>query len=122
MAKNFNELRKKMSTEDRARNVAAANRMLLKLTLRELRQKVSELNQEDVAEMLEVTQGYVSRLERQDDMLLSKLYAYVEALGGHVEIRAKFPDHQEVQINQFRELEKIKAALTPKAKQRQKLA
>jgi predicted transcriptional regulator len=122
MAKNFSELRKKMSPEDRERNVAAANRMLLKLTLRELRQKVSELNQEDVAEMLEVTQGYVSRLERQDDMLLSKLYAYVEALGGHVEIRAKFPDHQEVQINQFREVEKIKAALTPKAKQRQKLA
>jgi tetraacyldisaccharide-1-P 4'-kinase len=55
-------------------------------------------------------------------MLLSKLYAYVEALGGHVEIRAKFPDHEEVQINQFREVEKIKAALTPKAKQRQKLA
>ena len=122
MAKNFNELRQKMSPEDRERNAAAANRMLLKLTLRELRQKVSELNQEDVAEMLEVTQGYVSRLERQDDMLLSKLYAYVEALGGHVEIRAKFPDHQEVQINQFREIEKIKAALIPKAKQRRKLA
>jgi hypothetical protein len=36
--------------------------------------------------MLQVTQGYVSRLERQDDMLLSRLYAYVQALGGEVEI------------------------------------
>jgi hypothetical protein len=34
-----------------------------------------------------VTQGYVSKLERQNDMLLSNLYAYVEALGGEVEIR-----------------------------------
>lgn len=64
-----------------------------------------------------MTQGYVSKLERQDDMLLSNLYAYVEALGGEVEIRAKFPDH-EVQIRQFREIEKLKAALAPTAKRK----
>ncbi len=30
---------------------------------------------------------YITRLERQDDMLLTKLYAYVHALGGeHSEI------------------------------------
>ena len=50
-------------------------------------------------------------------MLLSNLYAYVEALGGQVEIRARFPN-QEVQINQFREIEKLKAALVPKPKQK----
>jgi hypothetical protein len=48
-------------------------------------------------------------------MLLSNLYAYVEALGGEVEIRAKFRG-QEVQITQFREIEKLKAALAPRAK------
>jgi hypothetical protein len=67
--------------------------------------------------MLQVTQGYVSKLERQNDMLLSNLYAYVEALGGEVEIRAKFPD-KEVQIRQFREIEKLKAALAPRAKRK----
>jgi hypothetical protein len=53
----------------------------------------------------------------QDDMLVSTLYAYVEALGGQVEIRAKFPN-QEGQIDQFREIEKLKAALAPKANQK----
>ena len=120
MGRNFNELREKMTSERRRRNTAAAERMLLELTLQELRQDITELSQEDVAKILEVTQGDVSRLERHDDMLLSNLYAYVEALGGEVEIRAKFPS-QEVQINQFREVEKLKAALAPKAK-RQKLA
>ena len=118
MAKNFNELRDKMSPERRRRNVADAQRMLLEMTLQELRQGITNFSQEDVAEMLKVTQGYVSKLERQDDMLVSNLYAYVEALGGEVEIRAKFPN-QEVQINQFREIEKLKAALTPKSKQRE---
>jgi len=120
MAKNFNDLRKRMSPERRERNAAAANRELLELTLQELRQGITDFSQEDIAEMLKVTQGYISRLERQDDMLLSNLYAYVEALGGRVEIRAKFP-HHEVQISQFREIEKLKSMLAPKPK-RQKLA
>ena len=117
MAKGFNELRRKMSPERRLRNAADAERMLLEMTLQELRQNITSFSQEDIAEMLQVTQGYVSKVERQDDMLLSKLYAYVEALGGEVEIRARFPN-QEVQITQFREVEKLKAALAPKAKKK----
>ena len=117
MAKNFNELRGKMNPERRRRNAAEADRMLLEMTLQELRQGITKFSQDDIAEMLQVTQGYVSKLERQNDMLLSNLYAYVEALGGEVEIRAKFPD-QEVQIKQFREIEKLKAALAPTAKRK----
>lgn len=60
----------------------------------------------------------VSRLERQDDMLLSNLYAYVKALGGEVEILAKFPE-REVRITQFKEIAKLKAALSPKTKTKQ---
>ena len=117
MAKSFKELRSKMNPERRQRNAAEARRMLLEMTLQELRQGISNFSQGDIAEMLQVTQGYVSKLERQNDMLLSNLYAYVEALGGEVEIRAKFPD-QEVQITQFREIEKLKAALAPTAKRK----
>jgi hypothetical protein len=117
MAKNFDELRSKMSPDRRARNVAEANRVLLEMSLQELRQNITSFSQEEIAGMLEVTQGYISKLERQDDMLLSNLYAYVEALGGHVEIRARFPN-QEVQINQFGEVEKLKAALAPRAKKK----
>ena len=104
-----------MSPERRRRNEQEATRKLLDLTLQELRQNVGRLNQEDLAEILDVTQGYVSRLERQDDMLLSRLYAYVRALGGDLEIRATFSD-QEVRITQFDEVNKLKAALAPKGK------
>lgn len=116
MAKKFNELRSKMSPERRRRNQAEAQRLLLEMTLQELRQGVGDLSQADVAAALKVTQGYVSKLERQDDMLVSKLYAYVEALGGEVEIRARFPNEPDVQIKQFREIEKLKAVLAPEAK------
>jgi transcriptional regulator with XRE-family HTH domain len=118
MARKFDELRAKMSPERRRRNEAQTSKNLLDLTLQELRQNVAHLTQDDLAEILEVTQGYVSRLERQDDMLLSNLYAYVKALGGEVEILAKFPE-QEVRITQFKEIEKLKAALAPKSKQKE---
>jgi len=117
MARKFDELRAKMSPERRLRNEREAARELLDLTLQELRQNLATLSQDEVAEILEVTQGYVSRLERQGDMLLSRLYGYVQALGGDVEIRARFPDH-EVRITQFNELSKIKAALRHPARHR----
>lgn len=118
MAKKFNELRDKLSPGRQRQNKAEAERTLLEMTLQELRQNVTSLSQEDIAEILRVTQGYISKLERQDDMLLSRLYAYVEALGGELEIRAKFPN-REIQINQYREVDKLRAALAPTKKHKE---
>ncbi|HEX5871054.1 MAG TPA: XRE family transcriptional regulator, partial [Longimicrobium sp.] len=41
----------------------------------------------------------VSRLERRDDMHVSTLREVVEALGGELEITARFPDGQAVRID-----------------------
>ena len=112
MAKKFNELRQKMSADRRRQNRADADRLLLDMSLKDLRQMASDLNQEDVAQILDVTQGYISKLERQDDMLLSKLYAYVQALGGELEIKARV-EGREVAIKEFSEVSKLKAALSP---------
>lgn len=43
-------------------------------------------------EGVEVTQANLSRIEHQDDLYLSTLRGYVEALGGRLELRAVFPD------------------------------
>ena len=110
MARKFDELRQKMSVERRRRNEEEANRTLVEMNLQDLRQNVASISQEDLAEMLRVTQGYVSKLERQDDMLLSRLYSFVEALGGHVEILARFGD-REIRVSQFGEFPKLREAL-----------
>lgn len=46
------------------------------------------------------------------------LYAYVEALGGKLEIRARFPN-REIQIKQYGDVEKLRAALTPRTRQKE---
>jgi predicted XRE-type DNA-binding protein len=61
------------------------------VTLYRLREERG-LTQVEVADVLDVTQGNVSRLEHASDLYLSSLSRYVEALGGRLELTAVFPD------------------------------
>ena len=59
------------------------------MDLRELR-IAAGMTQEQMAEALKSAQSEVSRLEKRDDYRLSTLREYVHALGGRLEITAKF--------------------------------
>jgi DNA-binding transcriptional regulator YiaG len=98
-ARNFNELRAKMSPERRALNEAEAKRMLRELPLDELR-AARNLTQEHLAALLHIKQASVSKMERRTDMYIGTLSKFIEAMGGQLEIRAIFPDGS-VRITQF---------------------
>ena len=55
------------------------------------------VSQEELARAWETSQPNVSKIERQDDLLISTVRRYVESLGGRLELRAVFPD-QTVQL------------------------
>jgi predicted XRE-type DNA-binding protein len=75
MAKKFRDLMKRtLSGAAQAAAQAETQAMLAEMNLRELRENLSTLSQDDVAKLLEVTQPYISKLERQSDMLVSKLF------------------------------------------------
>jgi transcriptional regulator with XRE-family HTH domain len=63
------------------------------LELRELRAERG-VTQVELAERLGRSQGNVSAFERRDDVYLSSLREYVEALGGRLEIEAVFDDER----------------------------
>jgi len=73
------------------------------LTLAELRE-ARRRSQAELARKLGVQQSAVSRIERRTDMYLSTLTGMVEAMGGTLEIIAKFPDRPPVRINQLKAL------------------
>ena len=50
------------------------------------------LTQEQVAQALGVSQANVSQIEHQNNIYLRTLSNYIAALGGHLEVRAVFPD------------------------------
>ncbi len=78
-----------MAPARRARIDAAVRRELLAMDLRELRKEAGK-TQAEVAEIAEMTQAELSKLERRDDHLLSTLRRYVKALGGELEVVAVF--------------------------------
>jgi DNA-binding XRE family transcriptional regulator len=51
-----------------------------------------QLTQEQVARALGVSQANVSQIEHQDNIYLRTLGSYIAALGGHLEVRAVFPE------------------------------
>ena len=87
----FQDLKHKMSAERRERIRKEATDELLEMDLRGLRELLGK-TQEEVAALLERSQGQVSETERRQDVLLSTLRSYVRALGGELEIIATFGD------------------------------
>jgi len=99
----FRELTKKFSPERKARTAAKAHALRTEMPLAELRQ-ARERSQEELARELKVGQPAVAKLEKRADMYVSNLRRYVEALGGSLEITARFPEGA-VNITNFSDLE-----------------
>jgi len=103
MTRNFNELRRKMSPESRARSSAMAREIVAEARLAELR-RAREMTQSALAAAMETSQGEISKIEKRTDCYVSTIRQYIEALDGELEIVARFPDGQTVKINQFSDL------------------
>jgi transcriptional regulator with XRE-family HTH domain len=104
MARNFKELQEKMDPADRVDNRQRVGVEIQRMALDGLRH-ARQLTQADLAEMLDVPQSSVSRIEQRADMYLSTLRNYIQALGGVLQIQAIFPDAGPVAITRFGDYE-----------------
>lgn len=97
MAKSFSTLKSKMSLTAKKAVEEKTNQLLKEVLLYEIREQL-HITQEDMAAKLNTKQANVSRTERRRDMKLSTLKRYIEALGGELDIVAKFASN-EVHLN-----------------------
>jgi transcriptional regulator with XRE-family HTH domain len=98
----FSQLIEQLSEE---RQVEIAQQTVLlkaEMALSELRQAV-QMSQAELAAKLQIKQPAVSRLEKRTDMYVSHLRKVIEAMGGELDIIARFPDG-EVKVNNFSDL------------------
>lgn len=101
MAKSFADLVKKTTTKQtRERAAARTQELVAELLLSEIR-KLSGKSQREVAAKLGIKQPSLSKLEGQSDMQISTLSRIVAALGGELDVIARFPDRS-VKIDQFK--------------------
>ncbi len=102
MTKKFANLRAQMSPASQARAEAKAQAMLTEMPLNELRQ-ARGLSQKMLAEVLHVQQPSIAKIEKRADMYISTLRSHIEAMGGQLEIVARFPDGA-IKISNFEEI------------------
>jgi transcriptional regulator with XRE-family HTH domain len=100
MAKSFDELVKRTTTKrTQAKAARRAQELVAELLLSEVRQLAGK-SQQEVAQTLGIKQPSLSKLENQSDMQISTLRKIVKALGGELQVLAKFPKAT-IKIEQF---------------------
>ena len=95
----FSKLTANFSPHRKAQIAAQTEQLKSEMALNELREAFS-LTQGELASKLNVKQPAISRLEKRSDMYISHLRQVIEAMGGKLEITARFHD-SEVKINNF---------------------
>ena len=99
----FNELTKDFTPERRGRIDGRKMELRAAMPLHELRE-ARAMTQKAVSKTLHVNQPAVAKLERRADMYVSNLRAYIEAMGGKLNIVAEFPQGA-VTITNFSDLD-----------------
>jgi len=75
---------------------------LSEMPLNELR-NARGLSQKVLAEALHIQQPAVAKMEKRADMYISTLRSHIEAMGGKLEVIARFPDG-DVRISNFSQI------------------
>ncbi len=92
MGSTLNEKLNQLPEARREHILAEADRLQAEyLTLQMLR-KAKKLTQAQLAEILNIQQVTVCKMEKRSDLLLSTLRSYVEAMGGKLSLTVEFPD------------------------------
>ena len=89
-----------MSPESQERAAEKLARLIAAMDMDDLRQH-RHISQEDLAKRLDIVQSSVSRRLHGKDAKLSKVREVVEAMGGHLEAVAAFPEGERVRLKQF---------------------
>lgn len=103
MHRDLNDFHIPLQLNNHTREAQAVEGTLTSMPLDALRD-AKQLTQVQMAQLLKISQGAVSKVERRTDMFVSTLRNYVRAIGGDLQIRAVFPEGH-VLIDQFEELD-----------------
>ena len=107
--KTLGQIVRKLPAGRRAKIATRSNELIAEeMALQHVR-KARRLTQKRVAQLLDIGQDSVSRIESRSDLLLSTLRSYVEAMGGSLKLIVEFPDSTAV-LSSLGETENAKGA------------
>ena len=99
MARKLNDMMAARSQESQKRITEMANEMLLEVTLQSLREEL-EFTQSELAKNMGISQPSVVAIEqRGNDVKLSTIKRYVEAMGGRMSLDIELPTGKHIGFN-----------------------
>ncbi len=98
----FDTLRAGMTPAQKKAVARKVKALRTDMTLAELRQ-ARQLTQETLSGTLQVGQAAVAKMEKRTDMYVGNLRRFVEAMGGELDVVARFPEGS-VKISNFAEI------------------
>jgi transcriptional regulator with XRE-family HTH domain len=101
MARTLNDVIAALPKGERAKIEARARELVAEeMSLQDLRKAIGK-TQTAVAKRLKVGQHAVSKLEARSDMYISTLRGFVKAMGGELELVARFPKRPPVRLEEL---------------------
>lgn len=98
MPRNLTEVIASLPVNERAKIAARAKELIAQeMSLQDLRKAVGK-TQAAIAKRLKVGQDAISKLETRSDMYISTLRGVVRAMGGELELIARFPNRPAVRL------------------------
>ena len=110
-----NTINKLPPARQRKVEVRAQELIAEELTLQDIR-RAQKLTQEQMAAVLNIGQDSISRLEKRSDMMLSTMRSYIEAMGGSLELVARFPKRAPVIITSMNDVSQQPKATSKRKK------
>jgi ribosome-binding protein aMBF1 (putative translation factor) len=102
MNNTFSKLRDSLSPAAQTEIRNEVDVLIAEMPLNELR-RARGLSQKVLAQALNVQQPAIAKMEQRTDMYISTLRSHIEAMGGDLEIVARFPDGS-VKISNFSQI------------------
>lgn len=98
MAKNLKQLMAERSPESQERITRMAEEMVLEVRLQALREQLA-MSQAEVAKAMGISQPSVVAIEqRGNDIKLSTMKRYIEAMGGKLRLNVELPDGKHMEF------------------------
>ncbi len=99
------EIIKQFSLEEQKEIEKRSAELLAEEMTRQQLRQARKLTQEQIADLLQIDQGNVFRLEQRTDLMLSTLRKYIAAMGGELQLVVKFPNQPPINLIGISEIE-----------------
>ncbi len=97
----YKEIKREFSPEMRERISVGANQIRAELQIISTVRQAAGLTQEELADLLDVRQSYISQVESRENITLGTLISTIAAMGGSIDLTVNFPEKSPVQFSQI---------------------